>query len=523
MAETKIIRPQEGYQIKTLSSNADIVIGGGAAGVGKTFSLLLEPLRHKDVKGFGTVCFRRTSPQITSEGALWDTSEQIYSMVRGANPRRSTLEWEFIDNEGKKTSKLKFSHLEYEKNIYDWQGSQIPLLEFDELTHFTKKMFFYLLSRNRSVCGVKPYVRATCNPDPDSWVADFIEWWIDQDTGYPIPEREGILRYMVVDGDNYIWGDSKQEVIDKAWYFLKEQVEKSGIKPEHFVKSVTFISGSIYDNKELLSIDPAYLGNLMAQDTETQSILLKGNWKVVINDDDIIDYYAFKGAFDNKYEVKTGKCYITADIAMKGSNKYIPMVWDGMEIIDMAVIDKSNGKQVVDTIETFQKQYKVENRFTVFDNDGVGSFIDGFIPGAIEFNNGSRPYPDPKNPMRDKKGNPIPANYEHLKAQCYYEIGSDINNGKVKISEKVANMMYDNKMTVRQRFMMERKAIKRDGMDMDGKLKLIKKDKMKTMLAGDSPDLMDAMMMRKIFDLNPPIGEMRGSFAEAIRRGGSYR
>lgn len=57
-----------------------------------------------------------------------------------------------------------------------------------------------MLSRNRSICGVKPYVRATCNPDVDSWVADFISWWIDQETGYlanlhglSLVERERLL------------------------------------------------------------------------------------------------------------------------------------------------------------------------------------------------------------------------------------------------------------------------------------------------------------------------------------------
>jgi len=146
MAESneKIIRPQEGYQLDFASSPADICIGGGAAGVGKTFSLLLEPIRHKDVEGFGSVIFRRTNPQIRNEGGLWDTSIQLYSCL-DATPRQSSLEWMF----GK--SKLKFSNLEYEKNIYDWQGSQIPLIGFDELTHFTKKMFFYLLTRNRTV------------------------------------------------------------------------------------------------------------------------------------------------------------------------------------------------------------------------------------------------------------------------------------------------------------------------------------------------------------------------------------
>ena len=488
MAETaiKYIRPQEGYQMKTLSSPADIVIGGGAAGVGKTFTLLLEPLRHKDTDGYGGVIFRRTSPQITAEGALWDTSDQIYNLVPGANARRSSLEWEFWKGD-KKTSKLKFSHLEYEKNIYDWQGSQIPFIGFDELTHFTKKMFFYMLTRNRSVCGVKPYVRATCNPDPDSWVADFIGWWIDQETGFPIAEREGKLRYLVVDGDNFIWGDSSKEVIEKAWYMLEEQVNKSGIDPMYFVKSVTFISGSIYDNRELLMVDPAYLGNLMAQDAETQAALLKGNWKVVLSDKDIYDYYAFKGMFDNLFDVKSGKKYITSDIAMKGSDKFITGVWDGFELIDINITPKSNGKDVIDVIEGFAKQYQVESRNIAFDNDGVGSFVDGFIPGAVEFNNGARAENE--------------ENYFNLKTQCYYKSGDRVSKGGYKISEKVANMMYDDKSTIRQRFMQERKAIKRDKADMDGKLKILPKEQMKVYLNGQSPDLLDMFMMREKFEL----------------------
>ena len=48
------------------------------------------------------------------------------------------------------------------------------LICFDELTHFTAHQFFYMVSRNRSTCGVRPYIRATCNPDADSWVADFL-------------------------------------------------------------------------------------------------------------------------------------------------------------------------------------------------------------------------------------------------------------------------------------------------------------------------------------------------------------
>ena len=94
-----------------------------------------------------------------------------------------SVQWRFLSG-----AKVTFAHMLYEKDKYSWQGSQICFLGFDELCHFSENQFFYMLSRNRSVCGVKPYVRATCNPDVDSWVANFISWWIDQETGYPIPE-----------------------------------------------------------------------------------------------------------------------------------------------------------------------------------------------------------------------------------------------------------------------------------------------------------------------------------------------
>lgn len=489
----KYVTPQPGYQMDFASSSADIVIGGGAAGVGKTFSLLLEPIRHKDVEGFGSVIFRRTNPQIRNEGGLWDTSEGLYNAL-GAKPRQSNLEWDF----GK--SKLKFSHLEYEKNIYDWQGSQIPLIGFDELTHFSKKMFFYLLTRNRSVCGVNPYVRATCNPDPDSWVAEFIAWWIDQETGYAIPERRGVLRYLIVDGDNFIWGDTKAEVIEKGWHILEDVVNKSGIDPNSFVKSVTFIGGSIYDNKELLKENPAYLGNLLAQDKDTQMALLHSNWKVVISENDLYDYSSFLGMFNNVYDIPHDKRYITADIALEGSDKFIIGCFYGRELMDIEIIDKSNGAEVVDAIKLMAKNHTVQNKHIVYDNDGVGGFIEGFIPGSIPFHNGGKTFPNPEIKQGEKDFGK-PEKYKNLKTQCYYRSAKKVIEGVYKINDIVSNKMYDSKMTVRQRFLHERKAIQRDKLDQDDKLCINPKGSMKAKLNGHSPDLMDMFMMRERFDL----------------------
>lgn len=263
MAELAVIRPQPGPQEQFLSTSADIAIYGGAAGGGKSFGLLLEPLRHVTSNAeFAAVFFRRSTVQVRNPGGLWDESVKLYGQVRGAQPVAHVLEWNFGIG-----GKVKFAHLEHDSTVLDWQGAQIPLIGFDELTHFTRAQFFYMLSRNRSTCGVRPYVRATCNPDADSWVAEFISWWIDQTTGYAIPERGGKIRWFVRVGDVLVWADSAEELI-----------EAHG--PEALPKSVTFIPASIQDNKALLAADPGYLANLNALPTVERERLKNGNWKI---------------------------------------------------------------------------------------------------------------------------------------------------------------------------------------------------------------------------------------------------
>ena len=110
--------------------------------------------------------------------------------------------------------KIKFAHLQFETTVYDWQGTQITLICFDELTHFSAHQFFYMVSRNRSTCGVRPYIRATCNPDANSWVAGFLSWWIDPESGRPIPERAGVLRYFIRIGENIVWADRPLELME---------------------------------------------------------------------------------------------------------------------------------------------------------------------------------------------------------------------------------------------------------------------------------------------------------------------
>ncbi len=90
MAAPGRLAPQPGPQAAFLASAADIAIYGGAAGGGKTWALLMEPLRHVRNPGFGAVIFRRTTVQVRNEGGLWDESEGLYPRL-GAHSFRSQL------------------------------------------------------------------------------------------------------------------------------------------------------------------------------------------------------------------------------------------------------------------------------------------------------------------------------------------------------------------------------------------------------------------------------------------------
>jgi predicted phage terminase large subunit-like protein len=265
MQPIKLPAPFPGKQTKFLECEADIVIYGGAAGGGKSVGLLLDAAKYAHITGYAATIFRRTLVQVKQQGGIWEQSGILFSAT-GAKSNSSLHRWIWESN-----SSVGFAGLEAEDSKYNYQGASLAYLGFDEGTHFSKGQFVYMITRARTTCGVKARVRMTVNPDPDSWVADFISWWINQDTGYAIPERDGVIRWVVHYQDQWYWFDTRNQAVR----FLETQNVKDA---EKLPKSATFILSMLEDNPVLDATD--YRANLMLSGSVEAERLLKGNWKI---------------------------------------------------------------------------------------------------------------------------------------------------------------------------------------------------------------------------------------------------
>ena len=130
-------------------------------------------------------------------------------------------------------------------------------------------MIEYLRKRMRSTRAIhQKQMVLTCNPDPDWELLEWIKPYLLQD-GTPDLTKDGVPRYYVVDKNEYVWSDSREEL--EALY---------GKGTDSGIRSFTFISANCTDNIPLMESDPTYLSNLKAQPHVDVQRYLYGNWYV---------------------------------------------------------------------------------------------------------------------------------------------------------------------------------------------------------------------------------------------------
>lgn len=377
-----VIKPQPGPQEVILSTPADIGIIGGSLFGGKTWSLVIEPLRHIHVDGFTFVAFRRQMPEHTQPGGMWAESEKWYPSLGGV-PRTHAHEWDFPEG-----ALGKFAGLEYLKDLENWKGAQICCLLFDQLESFVEKQFFVMLSRNRSTCGVRPYCRASCNPDPDSFLVVFLAWWIDAE-GWAIPDRSGVIRWFIRVDDALVWATETCPVDHYDRYAEHEAAAKAELETQFSghgddALSVTFVLARLQDNTIGNALDPDYIRKVRALPRVEQTRLLGGdrggNWKVRATAGEIFDRAWFKTRLEAVPTDLTAVVLYVDKAGTQGGGKYTAAVLMGK---------RAGGRYIVLDIE--RGQWSAANRETVIKQkaDAHGALYPGKLTIWIEQEPGS--------------------------------------------------------------------------------------------------------------------------------------
>ena len=154
-----VFHANEGPQTDFLAADEKDVLYGGAAGGGKSYAMLVDPLRYAHKKAHRALILRRSMPELRE---MIDKSRELYPQAfPGAKFREVEKLWNFPSG-----AKIEFGFLERDADVYRYQGQAYSWIGFDEITHLpTEFSWNYLASRLRTTDPeIKTYLRCTANP-----------------------------------------------------------------------------------------------------------------------------------------------------------------------------------------------------------------------------------------------------------------------------------------------------------------------------------------------------------------------
>jgi len=208
------------------------------------------------------------------------------------------------------------------------------------------------------------------------------------------------------------------------------------------------------------------------------------------SEDMLCTYDSIQDLWTNTH-VTGNEMFITADIALQGSDNFVVFVWRGFTIVHAEIVPKIEADEVEKMLKNLADEWNVGRSNIVYDADGLGSFLRGYLKGAKPFNNGAAPFA-----VKGKK-----PNYKNLKSQCGYEFAKMVNSKEVFINCEVD----------KSKIIAELECLQSYALDQDGKIQLLPKAKIKEII-GHSPDLLDALIMRMYFVLVPKFSKPKAKY-----------
>ncbi len=250
-----VFKPNPGPQTAFFAASEQEVLYGGAAGGGKSYALIADPMRYFDNKNFRGLILRRTNDELRE--LIWKSQELYPQAFKGAIWREKDKEWRFPSG-----ARLWMTYLEREDDVHRYQGQAFTYIGFDELTQYpTPHAWDYMRSRLRDASGTLPlFMRATSNPGGPG------HGWVKRMFVDPAPPGKPFDARNVDTGEVFrIKEDDLSFPVERRGKALFQR---------------RFIPAKLVDNPYLAK-DGQYKANLLSLGKEDlQRQLLDGDWDV---------------------------------------------------------------------------------------------------------------------------------------------------------------------------------------------------------------------------------------------------
>ena len=244
-----VFAPNEGPQTEFLAASEREVLYGGAAGGGKSFGLLADPMRYFSNPNFNGLILRRTNDELRE--LIWKSQELYPRAFQGAKWAEKKSQWTFPSG-----AKLWLTYLERDQDVLRYQGQAFSYVAFDELTQYpTDFAWNYMRSRLRTTDPTLPiYMRATTNPGGAG------HGWVKRTFIDPAPANTKFVARDLESGEDMVYPDGHEKAREPLFYRR-------------------FIPASLKDNPYLME-GGQYEANLLSLPEMQRRQLLEGDWAV---------------------------------------------------------------------------------------------------------------------------------------------------------------------------------------------------------------------------------------------------
>lgn len=312
------------------------------------------------------------------------------------------------------------------------QASYIGIDEATEMKYF--KMFSYWFSRNRDSSGMTPCMVMSFNFEHEHFTTTMLKdaGYIGDDW-YFRPEMNGVTRYFYIKGDSehdIIWGDTPEEVAERANISITEKEKEAGITINQIVKSFTAFTGESADNLKLISATKGQnIGNLHNTGATQRAILKCGYAGPVDNEIVEVSRNMIHQLWENPWDGDENM-YALMDVSGGDTESDdCPMaIMRGNQCIALKFF-RGDPKELVDFIDRTLDEYKVPVEHFAFDATGIGYYLKAYTSGF--------PVTANRRPIQelDSNGNQVMVdNYFNLRSQLLGKMKVMFEKGEISMA-----------------------------------------------------------------------------------------